>query len=281
MQQDEIIKYPRTPHAEGSRLQPGDSGHDQVSVAQLRALYPGANWVSEEKLDGAGSGLFFNRDLDLTLQSRGHILRGGAREAQFNLFKQWGRHFEAELLERFEDRYRSYHEWVFAKHTIFYDRLPHYLHEFDIYDTKERIWLSTPRRHALLEGLPMMSVPVIGTEWPRDGKELASLVGPSVYRSENWRDNLALSAERAGVDPHQALHEAGADKPDADLAEGIYIKIEDEEKVLARFKYVRPGFLQAILESGSHWHDRPIVQNWLRDDAELFPVPDVLSMGVS
>lgn len=273
MRVPEIIKYPRTPHIEGSKLQPGDSAHDQMSIAQLRALYPDAKWISEEKLDGANTGMFFDHGLDQHLQSRGHVLRGGAREGQFNLFKQWARHFEAELMERLEDRYRTYHEWTFAKHTQFYDALPHFLHEFDIWDAKEGIWLSTPRRHALLEGLPMISVPVIGTEWPRDRKHLASLVGPSIYRTENWRENLAIQAERAGVFPEQALMECGADKPDADLCEGIYIKIEDDDQVLARFKYVRAGFMQTILDSGTHWHDRPIVQNRLRDDVDLFPAP--------
>lgn len=268
---EQIIKYPRTPHIEGSKLQPGDSGHDQITIAKLREQYPGAAFISEEKLDGANTGLFFDRNLDMTLQSRGHALRGGAREAQFNLYKQWACQFEAELLERLEDRYRTYHEWTFAKHTQFYDRLPHYLHEFDIWDMKEQIWLSTPRRHALLEGLPVVSVPVISTDWPKDGKHLASMVGPSLYRSKEWRENLAVAADRAGVDPERALMEAGADKPDADLAEGIYIKIEDADQVLARFKYVRKGFLQTILDSGTHWHDRPIVQNQLRCDVELFP----------
>ncbi|ETX13551.1 hypothetical protein OCH239_09740 [Roseivivax halodurans JCM 10272] len=274
MTEDRIIKYPRTPHIEGSKLQPGDNADGQMSIAKLREMYPDATFVSEEKLDGANTGLFVNRDLELNLQSRGHVLRGGAREGQFNLFKQWACHHEAALLERFEDRYRPYHEWTFARHTQFYDRLPHFLHEFDIWDMKDQIWLSTPRRHALLEGLPVVSVPVISTEWPRDRRQMAAMVGPSLYRSETWRDSLVTQAERAGVDPEAALAEAGAGKPDADLAEGIYIKIEDSDQVLARFKFVRSGFLQTILESGSHWHERPIIQNVLREDVDLFPAVD-------
>lgn len=270
----EIIRYPRTPHLEGSKLQPGDSADGQMTIAAIRAAWPGATWVSEEKLDGANCATFFSPGLDLMQQSRGHVLNGGAREAQFNIFKQWGRATEADLFDRLEDRYRIYGEWCFAKHTQFYDAMPHYLHEFDIYDTREGIWLSTPRRHALLEGLPLVSVPVIGTEWPKDRKALHAQVGPSVYRTENWRENLAIAAEAAGVRPEQALHEAGADKKDADLAEGIYVKIEDADQVLARFKYVRAGFLQAILDSGTHWHARPIIQNGLQPGAELFARPD-------
>lgn len=270
---DAILKYPRTPHLEGSKLQPGDDGSDQISIAELRDRYPGATWVSEEKLDGANSGISTSPDLDLRLQSRGHFLTGGAREGQFNLFKQWASHWEAEILERLEDRYEAFGEWCFARHTQFYDRLPHYWHEFDVWDRKEKLWLSTPRRHALFEGSPVISVPIVASDWPKDLKDLKRLVKPSLYRSGGWRENLALAAEDAGLDPAQILAESGANRPDADLAEGLYIKIEDADQVLGRFKWVRPGFLQTILESGSHWAARPILRNQLAEDVDIFSRP--------
>jgi hypothetical protein len=36
-----------------------------------------------------------------------------------------------------------YGEWVYAKHTVFYDKLPHYFLEFDILETKTGAFLST------------------------------------------------------------------------------------------------------------------------------------------
>lgn len=271
----EILKYPRTPHLEGSRLQPGDDGRDQISIAEVRDLYPGARFISEEKLDGGNAGISFDpASLDLLLQSRGHYLRGGAREGQFNLLKEWATHHEAELLERLEDRYICYGEWTFAMHTMFYDALPHFFHEFDIWDRKAQCFLSTPRRHELLRDSAVVSVPVLRADWPANLKEIRSWVGRSVYRSETWRDALRSSAEAAGVDPAQALRNAGADRLDADLCEGLYVKIEDEERVLARYKWVRSGFLQTILDNGTHWADRPIIRNRLAEGIDLFAQPE-------
>ena len=82
---DEFVKYPRTPHLEGSRLQPGDSAADQTPLASLAGL----NLAIEEKVDGANSGISFSDSAELRLQSRGHFLTGGAREKHFNQLKQW------------------------------------------------------------------------------------------------------------------------------------------------------------------------------------------------
>lgn len=268
-----LKKYPRTPHLEGSRLQPGDDGSDQISIAELKARFSGAVWISEEKLDGANVGISTSRNLDLRLQSRGHFLTGGAREAQFNLLKEWAMAWEAEILERLEDRYEMYGEWTFARHTQFYDQLPHFFHEFDIWDRRDEIWLSTPRRHALLAGSPVVSVPIVDTAWPADLKHVRHLVKPSVYRSPDWREALAGAAEQAGLDPARILTESGAHRADADLAEGLYIKIEDADQVLGRFKWVRPGFLQTILDNATHWSARPIIRNRLAPGVDLFARP--------
>jgi hypothetical protein len=36
----------------------------------------------------------------------------------------------------------------------------------------------------------------------------------------------------------------------------LYIKHEDEKQVLGRYKYVRPEFVQNIINSGTHLIDR-------------------------
>ncbi|WP_368738900.1 RNA ligase family protein, partial [Klebsiella pneumoniae] len=79
-----IRKYPRTPHIEGSRLQAGDEDLSQIPVTALR----GRHTVVEEKVDGANVAVSF-QDGVLMLQSRGHFLRGGARERHYELFKVW------------------------------------------------------------------------------------------------------------------------------------------------------------------------------------------------
>ena len=60
-----IIKYPRTPHLEGSRLQPGDEDLSQIPFRQIA----GRNLVVEEKCDGANSAVSFSPSGQLLLQS--------------------------------------------------------------------------------------------------------------------------------------------------------------------------------------------------------------------
>jgi hypothetical protein len=80
-----IVKYPRTPHLEGSRLQPGDEDLDAIPFASLAK----AHLVVEEKVDGANAGIRFDDAGTLWLQSRGHFLIGAARETDESLVMQW------------------------------------------------------------------------------------------------------------------------------------------------------------------------------------------------
>src|SRR5690349_2945260 len=96
-----IIKYPRTQHVEGSRLQAGDEDLQQVPLGSL----VGRHLVIEEKLDGANTGISFDADGRLHLQSRGHFLAGGPREGQFTLFKQWAATHAEALYLALGDRY--------------------------------------------------------------------------------------------------------------------------------------------------------------------------------
>jgi ATP-dependent RNA circularization protein (DNA/RNA ligase family) len=228
----QITKYPRTPHVAGSRLQPGDEDVPVIPREQLESHF----LLIEEKLDGSNSGISFDDDGALILQSRGHVLTGGPRERQFDLFKRWASHHVVALREILGRRYLMYGEWLYARHTIAYDRLPHYFLEFDILDRESGEFLVTDARRKLLAGGPVESVPVLGAGSVR---EMDGFVGPSRCSS-------------------------------TELMEGLYLKREDGGRVTERYKYVRAGFLQAVTESGSHWADRPIEPNRLRDGVDLF-----------
>src|SRR5215475_15566873 len=144
---DQIYKYPRTHHIEGSGLQPGDEDLSIVPYHEFAGRY----LVVEEKMDGANSAVSFSPDGQLLLQSRGHYLVGGEREKHFDLFKAWARRYTAELWDVLTDRYVMYGEWLYAKHSVFYTNLPHYFLEFDVYDKAEEEFLCTERRRQLLE----------------------------------------------------------------------------------------------------------------------------------
>jgi hypothetical protein len=261
-----LLKYPRTPHLQGSRLQPGDADSDALPFSAIADQHV----VVEEKLDGGNCAVSFAPDGELRLQSRGHFLTGGARETQFSLFKTWANRHAQALRRRLGSRYVMYGEWTFAKHTIFYDALPHYFHEFDIYDRENGHFLSTSSRRALLEGAPVVAVPVLH-EGPADRyKRLVEMIGPSLYKSCNWRSALRDAASEAGQPADRVDTETDA----SDHMEGLYIKIEREGRTIDRCKYVRASFLDTVQASGSHWMDRPILPNRLASGVDIFAGED-------
>jgi hypothetical protein len=255
-------KYPRTRHIEGSRLQPGDEDLESVPFSEVRDRF----LVVEEKMDGANTAVRFDDHGELLLQSRGHYLRGGAREKHFDLFKQWATAHTRTLLEKLGSRYVMYGEWLYAKHTVFYDALPHYFLEFDVLDTQENAFLSTARRRALLAGAPVTSVPVLFEGTVGSYRALVAHVGHSRMKTVRWKARLAQAARARDLDPLRVAEETD---PSDDM-EGLYLKVEERGQVTGRFKYVRASFLTSVLESGSHWLNRPIVPNELAPEVDLF-----------
>lgn len=257
-----ISKYPRTYHIEGSRLQPGDEGLDFVPFKALR----GRPLVVEEKMDGANSAVSFATDGTLLLQSRGHYLTGGAREKHFNLFKQWGAVHAHSFWPVLGARYIMYGEWLYARHTMFYNALPHYFMEFDILDRETGDFLSTERRQEMLAGLPVVSVKVLQAGRFETLEQLTGLVGHSHFIRDGHLDELHALASRLGFDPERAV----AESDPGTTMEGLYIKEEIDGVVKERLKYVRAAFLTRVLESESHWLSRPIIPNQLAPGVDIF-----------
>jgi len=257
-----MIKYPRTPHVEGSRLQPGDEDLNQVPFEAIA----GRHLVIEEKIDGANSAVSFDADGNLLLQSRGHYLTGGYRERHFNLFKQWGTIHRDALWNALGCRYVMYGEWMYAKHSIYYDALPHYFMEFDILDRQTDRFLDTPSRRLITARMPVCSVPVLAEGSFMRMEDILKYLGNSCFITPEHMEKLRASAEKQGLDPDRICRETDSSM----TMEGLYLKIEENDCVTDRVKYVRASFLQTVEESGTHWLDRPIVPNGLnRDMSEL------------
>ena len=251
--EDIIIKYPRTPHIQGSRLQPGDEDLRQRPFSDIA----GKHVVLEEKIDGANSAISFTDDGELRLQSRGHFLTGGYRERHYDLMKQWGAVHKDRLYEVLGHRYIMYGEWMYAKHSIYYDALPHYFMEFDVLDRENGKFLDTPSRHELLKDLPICHVPELASGVFNNMDEVLKYLGDSRYITDVHVEHLREDAEKLGLDADRVCRETDESR----LMEGIYIKVEEDGEVVDRMKYVRASFLQTVEESQSHWLDRPIVPN--------------------
>ena len=262
-----IIKYPRTPHLEGSRLQPGDEDLSQIPFAEIADRHI----VIEEKIDGANTALSFNPEGELLLQSRGHYLTGGYRERHYNLFKQWaGVHRDA-LWNALGCRYIMYGEWMYAKHSIYYDALPHYFMEFDIMDREADRFLDTPSRRAITKHLPIRSVPVLAEGSFARQEDVHRHLGDSRFITPEHIAHLRAAAEKEKLDPERICRETDA----ARTMEGLYIKVEEGGEVVERVKFVRASFLQTVEESKTHWLERPIVPNALRVPVDALFMPEM------
>lgn len=261
---ERLIKYPRTPHVAGSRLQPGDEDLTQVPLADLADHF----LVVERKIDGANAGISFDRTGQLLLQSRGHFLAGGPRERHFALLKSWASAHRSWLWDALGPRFVLYGEWLYAKHTVFYDRLPHYFLVFDVFDTWSDVFLDTLTREYMFDGYPLVHAPVVWRGFGRDlgPEELTPLMGRSPFKSTIWRESLRAAAARAGVEPEEAL--SHTDPSDDD--EGLFIKVEEGGATVGRLKWIRPSFLTSILDQDSHWLNRPVIPNQLAPGVDLF-----------
>lgn len=257
------MKYPRTLHLQGSRLPPGKVGADQVPYAQLVGEYI----VVEEKMEADQAGLSYDDGANQVLQHRGSILGMGAREKRFALWKAWAAAHEERLFDVLGNRFVMFGEWMRVKHTVFYDQLPHYFLEFDVFDRNANCFLSTAARQALLAPLPVVSVPILYEgRAPRRLEDLLALLRPSQAKSAAWRDALEEEVRRQGLDLARVWQETD----DSDLPEGLYIKVERDDQTVDRLKWVRQDFLQTILASGSHWQDRPEAYNQLAPGVDIF-----------
>jgi len=244
------MKLPRTLHIEGSRLARGESDPDAIQFSKLKGQF----LVIEEKVDGSGVSLFLDNHLNLQIWHRGSPVSG----AEYRPLQHWAENHEEDLLFLLGERYILFGEWMYHKHTIYYDTLPHFFLESDIYDQERQIWLSTNARNDLLKGHHYLKqVPVMAALKPSSLSQMTSLVGKSKYVSPAWQNSLLLKCTLAGVDYQTSFSETDP----SGLMEGLYIKHEDDLQVIGRYKYVRHDFVQHILNSGTHLRDREPITN--------------------
>jgi hypothetical protein len=239
----EFVKYPRTPHLFGSR---GTDDDKHMGAADSHRFLADLSLIVEEKLDGTNVGIHFTREGTMVLQCRGHLITEGMHP-QYDLFKQWGAVKRQILEDRLADRFILFGEWVYARHSVLYRRLPHYFFEFDIYDEECGDFLSLERRRALLEGTGIHTVPVLHVG-SLDREQLGALIGPSRFDSDF--DNPLT---------HRTDH----------LMEGLYLRTEADEVVTGRAKFVRPEFIEKIKQS-EHWQYQTMTVNRLEEGADIW-----------
>jgi len=240
---DEFVKYPRTPHLFGST---GTADDKRLGETESLELIADKSLIVEEKIDGTNVGMHFTASGEMVLQCRGHVITEGMHQ-QYDLFKQWTVVKRPVLEDALECRFILFGEWMYARHSIHYRRLPHYFFEFDVYDKANAVFLSLEQRVALLEETGIETVPVLHTgALERD--RLQRLIGPSKFDS-HFENPLTTRTDN--------------------LMEGLYVRTESAGAVSGRAKFVRPEFVEKIKQS-THWQHREMVPNLLAEGTDIW-----------
>lgn len=221
----DFFRFPRTPHLAwlGTKA-PRD---DKVLSPAEREDFLDGEVIVEEKVDGANLGLSVGEDGRVLTQNRGAYLSPDACHGQFRPLFRWLEPRRRDLARMLGIDRILFGEWCHAVHGLRYDALPDWFLAFDVYDRRTRQFWSSDRRDELVRRLGLETVPrlAVGTF---DLASLTRLLGPS----------------RLG----------------AASAEGVYIRKEDRDRLVARAKLVRPEFAAGMEE---HWSRRPLSANAL------------------
>ena len=194
----ELFKFPRTRHlfdAGGSGVSRDDllmdSGEENMfytktskkgkgAAASRRTGMEDGNGTLvavEEKVDGANLGISLGEDMRFLVQNRSHYVNSKTHR-QFAPLDSWLSENSPGLFHVLgEDPGNCvlFGEWLYAKHSIYYTRLPGYFMAFDLYDCKARKFFSWKERNLRLEGSGIPLVRLI-TETTLTGREDVSTV---------------------------------------------------------------------------------------------------------
>jgi atypical dual specificity phosphatase len=230
-----LPEYPRTKHL---CYKPNAQRLDLIAdEKECREILTNENTWVEEKVDGANSGISFYED-NPVIRNRSNILQKGKSghlrtPAKIQFAPIWNWFYEnREKFEKLRDlcgyEPSVYGEWLYALHGIEYDALPCYFMAYDLYDWEKCIFVQTGRARQLLG---------------EAGFQLTPLLYNGAVPSYEFLEKFM---------------EAKSDFSTLDKREGVYIKVCDHEKVVARFKWVRSDFIQ-----GCRWDERKITKNRL------------------
>lgn len=169
----EILKFPRTRHL----LDAGGSGvtRDDLLMTSKEAdqFLKGKVISIEEKIDGANLGISIDKNYQIRAQNRSHFVSSSSHK-QFSSLDNWIATNSDDLIKLLDGgRFILYGEWMFAKHSIHYTKLPSYFIAFDILDTETGNFVTRRLRDEMLEGTEIKTVPLIAERRFKTGKEVS------------------------------------------------------------------------------------------------------------
>jgi atypical dual specificity phosphatase len=241
-----IVKFPRTRHLlnlGGTGVTRDDlvlSRRDaEALVSLLRAQTTSTTLTVEEKVDGANVGFSLDADTGaIRAQNRSHYVDAGSH-AQFRTLRAYINAKRAGLRRALSGGRVLYGEWMYARHSIRYTRLPSHFLAFDIWDAAAGRFLSRARFRAALAGSGIAMVPEVAVPRP------ATLDG----------------LRAAAVGTASVLCDDGP-------VEGVVVRVDARDWMVERVKIVRPDFIVG----NEHWSRAPLERNVIVGDgaAELY-----------
>ncbi|KAI8849490.1 hypothetical protein BC829DRAFT_391390 [Chytridium lagenaria] len=207
---DSFFKYPRTRHLI-------DLGELLVlAILQPHPTLGDVTVTVEEKIDGANLGFRLVWDeskysFEVVAQNRAHDRITADTHVQFKGLGGWiQNHRDAleRILRGVEDggdvsdgpgRFVIFGEWMRAKHSVAYDRLPDLFIAFDLYDTQALKFLSRQDLPQFLRNSGIAHVPVIELDLARkDPKEsvLEALQGISAFSTSERREGVVVRVDK-------------------------------------------------------------------------------------
>jgi hypothetical protein len=219
------FRFPRTPHL--AWLAPGEPRRDKVLSPLEAQVLLSHQVIVEEKVDGANLGFSIDEAGDLRAQNRGAFLLPENSHPQFKPLFRWMAQRRSALVKALAPDLMLFGEWCYAVHAVQYTALPDWFLAFDVYDRADGQFWSAARRDDLVRQIGVSQVPEIAAG-RFDFTALKSLLGPS--------------------------------KLTTGPVEGIYVRYDSGDHLVARAKLVRPEFVQGI---STHWSRQQIRTNSL------------------
>lgn len=264
---DDFVKFPRTAHlfSAGGNI-PRD---DLLADDKFRKSFFSQQVTIEEKIDGSNLGFTLDpKTFQIMAQNRSHHVTSQSHSS-FKLLDTWIQE-HPKLFEVLQPHYILYGEWLYAQHSVYYDRLPGYFIAFDIYDKQAKKFLSVAERDKRLKGtgIPVIRTVASGIFKTEEDYKKVLLTEPTLYcvggaqavaqQQQQLKQPVAVADKKKKNNEKSFKMDKLADG--AQPLEGIYIRVDEGPFLKYRAKIVRPDFIQTV-DGSDHWSTKEVVKN--------------------
>jgi protein-tyrosine phosphatase/adenylate kinase family enzyme len=228
-----LMKFPRTQHLYNL----GSASRDDLILTNNEQKeFLNREIVIEEKIDGANFGISIDQEsYKIMYQNRSHYV-SSAYSSQFKKLDYWENEYREDLFKVIiPGRYILFGEWLFARHSIHYSKLPGFFVAFDIFDKQVGKFLS---RKKLEELLSQTKIPLINKIAQGNYKKIEDIVSLVKSKSQYYEGTI----------------------------EGVYVRICEGDFTVKRAKIVRSDFLcgnQELTGKFKHWTSMDLIENSL------------------